>query len=79
MLAPTLGGLLAQNTKVDPDNPEAREAIKITFTSQGRFTGYCEDTKGYTTVINIVDDEGTMKPFSTNCNQEGIIVCMSIR
>lgn len=79
MLVPSLGGFLEQDVRVDPNNAAASEAIKLTFSEKGRFTGYCEETKGYTNVVNVIDSEGKLTLFSTRCDQKAVTVCMSVR
>ena len=79
LLAPHLGDFLAQKGQVDPNNPAGRNAIKLTFSNQGRFAGYCEDNKGYTNVVNVVDEAGELTTFTTSCQQPAVVVCMSVR
>jgi len=79
ILAPNLGDFLAQQNKVDPDNKAGRDMIKLTFSHFGKFTGYCDETQGYTKVINVASSDGQLTEFVTRCDQQAVVVCMSVR
>ncbi len=79
MLAEHLGDFLAQKGAVDPANAAGRDAIKLTFSNEGQFTGYCDTTSGYTNVVNVVLADGSLTSFSTPCDKEAVVVCMSVR
>lgn len=79
ILADNLGDFLAQKGQVDPKNAAGKEMIKLTFSKEGRFAGLCKSPSDYTSVINILSEDGKMFPLVTRCDQPAVTVCMSIR
>lgn len=73
-----LGKFLEQTGTVNPENKAGIELIKLTFSEQGQFSGYCESAGGYMPTI-YTQFEGEMQRYATRCDLEGVIVCMSVR
>ncbi|NVK57108.1 MAG: hypothetical protein HWE26_16005 [Alteromonadaceae bacterium] len=84
LLTKKVGNFVAQNDKVNIADPTIRKAalktIKITLSKQGKFSGYCNETKGYFYSIHSHPETGQMGIFSVRCNNpETTVACMSIR
>jgi len=60
-------------------NKAGSQALKLTLSKDGKFTGYCESSTGYTSVVNIIPPEGDLLNFSMSCSQPATVVCMSVR
>lgn len=79
MLTPHVGDFLKQSGVVTLQDPVAHDVIKLTFSEKGMFTGYCDETNGYTSVINVLRNTNEMSVFSARCDRPATIVCMSIK
>ena len=84
LLVDNLGNFVAQQGAVNIADPTIRKAatktIKITFSKHGKFTGYCDATKGYFTSIHSDSKTGEMGIFTVHCdNPETTVACMSIK
>ena len=83
LLASNLGLFVAQtgaiNTKNKQANKAGSQALKLTLSKDGKFTGYCESSTGYTYVVNTDSSKGDLDNYSMSCSQPATLVCLSVR
>ena len=66
----TIGVDLAKNIfQVCGVNKAGSQALKLTLSKDGKFTGYCESSSGYTSVVNTDSSKGDLHNFSMSCSQ----------
>jgi len=75
---------IKQTGKVNIEDPRIRKAaletIKITFSKEGRFSGYCDAAQRFFFSVHSDRSTGEMGLFSVQCdNPETTIACMSIK
>ncbi|MCB1644484.1 MAG: hypothetical protein KDI36_03480 [Pseudomonadales bacterium] len=84
VLADHLGDFVAQSANLRfPDDrvkTAATETIKITFSRQGKFTGYCHATRGYFVSVHADVKTGQMGLYAVSCdNPDATLACLSVR
>lgn len=80
--APRLSDFIAQRGTITVKNPELPKTVRTTFSKNGRFAGYCDDTKGYTPTLAVLQpgENQAPVPFVARCDYEDAAVpCMSAR
>lgn len=83
MLATHTGDFIHQQGNIQTTSESAEHAgselIKLTFSRNGKFTGYCNETSGYVNTVNTVGENERLENFSALCSEPASVVCMSIK